>query len=37
MKSIGEAIQFLHAINIAHRDVKVNLVLLKIGLFLSQL
>jgi len=23
MKSIGEAIQFLHAINIAHRDVKV--------------
>ncbi|KAI1892449.1 hypothetical protein AGOR_G00133480 [Albula goreensis] len=25
MKSIGEAIQFLHAINIAHRDVKVCL------------
>lgn len=23
MKSIGEAIQFLHAVNIAHRDVKV--------------
>lgn len=23
MKSIGEAIQYLHAINIAHRDVKV--------------
>lgn len=23
MKNIGEAIQFLHAVNIAHRDVKV--------------
>lgn len=37
MKSIGEAIQFLHAINIAHRDVKVNIIILKMGLFLSQL
>lgn len=25
MKNIGESIQFLHAINIAHRDVKVSL------------
>lgn len=25
MKSIGEAIQFLHAVNIAHRDVKVGI------------
>lgn len=24
MKNIGEAINFLHAINIAHRDVKVG-------------
>lgn len=28
MKSIGEAIQFLHAMNIAHRDVKVRVSLI---------
>lgn len=32
MRSIGEAIQALHAINIAHRDVKVGKYLMHVGL-----
>lgn len=35
MKSIGEAIQFLHAVNIAHRDVKVCITALGVCLWKS--
>lgn len=30
MKNIGEAIEYLHAVNIAHRDVKVCIAALRL-------